>query len=63
MIIEGLDDSSWLDLENGIRIRFEPGGHYRTGDYWLIPARAESGSIEWPYSAGNPLAKPPFGST
>jgi hypothetical protein len=61
VIREGLGDNSWLDLENGIRIRFDPGGQYRTGDYWLIPTRAETGSIEWPCSDGNPLARPPFG--
>jgi len=61
VIKEGLGDNSWLDLENGIRIRFDPGGQYRTGDYWLIPARVETGSIEWPCSDGNPLAKPPVG--
>ena len=61
LIREGSDDNSWLDLENGIRIRFDPGGQYRTGDYWLIPARAETGSIEWPCSDGNPLATPPHG--
>ncbi|NIO27661.1 MAG: hypothetical protein GTO29_03805 [Candidatus Latescibacteria bacterium] len=60
VIREGSDDNSWLDLENGIRIRFDPGGQYRTGDYWLIPARAETGGIEWPCSDGNPLSKPPF---
>lgn len=37
----------WIDLENGIQVRFEP-GTYRTGDYWLIPARTVLGDIEWP---------------
>jgi hypothetical protein len=37
----------WLPLENGIAVQFEPGG-YLTGDYWLIPARVETGDIEWP---------------
>jgi len=61
VIKEGLGDNSWLELENGIRIRFDPGGQYCTGDYWLIPARTETGNIEWPYYDGNPLAKPPAG--
>ncbi len=61
MIKEGLDDNSWIDLENGIRIRFDPAGQYRTGDYWLIPACAKTGSIEWPCSNESPLAKPPVG--
>ena len=61
VIKEGLSENSWLDLENGIRIRFEPGGKYCTGDYWLIPARTQTGSIEWPCSDGSPTARPPFG--
>ncbi len=42
--------ADWLDLENGVQVRFED-GLYRSGDYWLIPARATgsaAGSIEWP---------------
>ena len=61
VIKEGLSENSWLDLENGIRIHFDPGGKYCTGDYWLIPARTQTGSIEWPCSDGSSLARPPFG--
>ncbi len=42
------DDANWIDLEDGIQIQFVEGGEYRTGDYWLIPARVATGSIEWP---------------
>ena len=38
----------WIDLEDGIQVRFTAGGEYRTGDYWLIPARVATGQIEWP---------------
>ncbi len=38
----------WLDLEDGVQVRFGPGGTYRTGDYWLFPARVSTGNIEWP---------------
>jgi hypothetical protein len=38
----------WIDLEDGLQIRFEQDGEYRTGDYWLIPARVVTGKIEWP---------------
>lgn len=43
----------WIDLEDGIQVRFAapadgPEGTYRTGDYWLIPARVATGRIEWP---------------
>jgi hypothetical protein len=42
--------SAWIPLEDGLQVRFEPGGSYRTGDYWLIPARVATGGIEWPTS-------------
>jgi hypothetical protein len=63
---EGTDaDPVWIDLENGIQIGFSGGGTYRTGDYWLIPARYAAG-IEWsstPDGAGHdvPDALPPHG--
>lgn len=44
-------EDAWLTLENGIQIQFQsnPSGNiYRTGDYWLIPARTATGSVEWP---------------
>ncbi|MGX2041049.1 DUF6519 domain-containing protein [Methylocaldum sp. MU1018] len=49
-----IEEGKWLTLENGIQIWFEQAGDgsrphtYRTGDYWLIPARVETGDIEWP---------------
>ena len=38
---------SGFELENGIEIQFSA-GHYRSGDYWTIPARTATGDIEWP---------------
>jgi hypothetical protein len=38
----------WIDLEEGIQVSFSSKGHYRSGDYWLIPARVANGRIEWP---------------
>jgi hypothetical protein len=36
---------------------------YRTGDYWLIPARAVTGDVEWPKDdKGHPEAQPPHGT-
>lgn len=55
------DDDAWLHLEDGVQIRFAPGGVYRTGDYWLIPARVASGQVEWPLEAGQPALRPPAG--
>lgn len=40
--------AKWMDLEDGIQVQFAEGGEYRTGDYWLIPARVATGNIEWP---------------
>jgi hypothetical protein len=37
----------WMDLEDGIQIKFEPGS-YRSRDHWTIPARVETGDIIWP---------------
>ncbi len=59
------DNDGWLPLEDGVEVHFEA-GTYRTGDYWLIPARAFigefSGDIEWPLDgSGNPVALPPAG--
>lgn len=39
----------------------EPAAPYRTGDYWMIPARVATGDVEWPGPPGNPLALPPHG--
>ena len=68
--------NSWLVLEEGVQIQFQPplpgrpDNQYRTGDYWLIPARTATGDVEWPRetikdsSGANlavPIAKPPDG--
>jgi hypothetical protein len=65
---ESDDENGWLELEDGIRIQFQPGSgepelapYYRTGDYWLLPARVATGDIEWPGDRGEPLAVPPHG--
>jgi hypothetical protein len=59
---------NWIPLEKGIQIHFQSGGNYRTGDYWLIPARTATGQLEWPMihsaeSAGDHLPDwlPPHG--
>lgn len=61
-------EKEWLMLEDGVQIQFQPGdalhpgGQYRTGDYWLIPARTATGDIEWPRDKdGNPQSQPPHG--
>ena len=57
----GKEVDNWLALEDGIQVQFERGGHYRTGDYWLIPARTATGDVEWPGTVRNPKAMPPHG--
>jgi hypothetical protein len=54
-VVEGAgEDDGWLGLEDGVQIQFpkpaqgQPANHYRTGDYWLIPARTATGDVEWP---------------
>jgi hypothetical protein len=74
LILEN-DGNMWLELENGVQIQFQPApagqqNEYRTGDYWLIPARTATADVEWPTESvtdnqGNttvtPLSKPPDG--
>jgi Family of unknown function (DUF6519) len=48
-IIEGGHEANWLEIEDGIQIQFQVAGehahHYRTGDYWLLPARVANEGI------------------
>ncbi|MFO7540434.1 MAG: DUF6519 domain-containing protein [Chloroflexota bacterium] len=57
-----VSEGEWLELEDGVQIRFDEGGDYRSGDYWLIPARVATGDVEWPLDTeGRPLARSPHG--
>jgi hypothetical protein len=64
-------EKGWLELEDGVEIQFvDPDNSvYRTGDYWLIPARVATGDVEWPREAvpgaaeKRPLSKLPDGVT
>lgn len=64
-VVAKSDGEMWLELEDGILIKFDSAGKtgageddvgkklpmpdiYKTGDYWLIPARTITGDIEWP---------------
>lgn len=57
---------SFLDLENGVQVRFFAGS-FKTADYWTVAARTatadtQSGNIEWPRdNANQPVAQSPFG--
>jgi hypothetical protein len=45
---EIITGTKWIALEHGIEVCFKEGDEYHCGDYWLIPARAATGDIEWP---------------
>jgi hypothetical protein len=68
-ILEPTDATQWIALEDGILIQFQPvqpqgaeANTYRTGDYWLVPARVATGNVEWPNDQdGKPRAVPPHG--
>jgi len=64
-IVEGDVAGEWgVLLEDGVQVRFGGGdtAEFRTGDYWLIPARVATGSIEWPAADnGDPQPLAPFG--
>lgn len=53
-------NDGWIGLEDGVEVMFEPGS-YRTGDYWLIPARTVTGDVEWPHDDSGPLPQPAAG--
>ena len=59
-------NNGYIALEGGVEILFS-GTQFKTGDYWLIPARTaiadtEIGGIDWPKdSGGNSLAQAPAG--
>jgi hypothetical protein len=59
-----ITEDGWIDLEDGIQIKFsadKQDGEYRTGDYWLIPARVATGNVEWPVEDNLPQSLPPHG--
>lgn len=63
-----LTEVGWLTIEDGISVSFEAAKsdqqHYRTGDYWLIPARTAIGDVLWPRGTDakrEPLPRPPHG--
>jgi hypothetical protein len=42
-----------VELEDGVQVEFD-GGTFASGDYWLIPARTLTGTVEWPRHGGAP---------
>jgi hypothetical protein len=53
--------NDWIELEGGIQVLFSS-GTYKTGDYWMIPARTATGQIEWFLDDSNtPIPQLPLG--
>ena len=50
--------NEWVELEAGIRVKFDPNSSYETGDYWMIPARSGPSDIEWPNDQAVPNPQP-----
>ena len=48
------DAPVFIDLEDGVQVEFS-GGTYRTGDYWLVPARTSTGDVDWPTVGDQPV--------
>ncbi|MCA8975752.1 MAG: DUF1573 domain-containing protein, partial [Planctomycetes bacterium] len=51
-VISGPADGVFTALEDGVEVALYD-GDYRTGDYWLIPARTATGDVEWPTDAAS----------
>lgn len=54
-VLEGITNQDWQDLEDGVQVRLRGGAgddgrprRYRTADWWTIPARTNTGDVEWP---------------
>ncbi len=68
--VQVVEEDKWILLEEGVEVCFPSAktlnqdplpSSYRTGDYWLIPARTATGDVEWPGSADAPIPLPPHG--
>ncbi len=59
------EKEGWVELTDGLEVQFSreaiPDAGYRTGDYWLVPARTATGDVIWPRDAGVPRAMPAHG--
>jgi hypothetical protein len=49
-----------IALDDGLEVRFE-GSRFRSGDYWLIAARAGDRSLTWPDATDAADPRPPHG--
>lgn len=54
-VLDGVTNQDWRDLEDGVQVQLRGGNgpdgeprRYRVGDWWTIPARTNTGDVEWP---------------
>ena len=57
------EPDSWIEVEDGVQIKFSAPGNYRTRDFWMIPARIATGDVEWPGDPSHPRWVTPHGIT
>ncbi len=55
------ESDGWIPVEDGLQVKFSAAGNYRTGDYWMIPARTATADVEWPGEPGDPRWVTPYG--
>lgn len=59
-----VQEGRWTPLEDGVEVYFAADATYQTGEYWLVPARTVTGTVEWPVDPANrPLLAAPAGPT
>ncbi len=58
---QGSTTRTWIALEDGLQVAFENDHTYRSGDYWVIPARAASTSLDWPQQDDGPVYRAAVG--
>jgi hypothetical protein len=55
------ESDRWIQVEDGLQIKFSASGNYRTGDFWMIPARTVTADVEWPGEPSHPRWVTPHG--
>ena len=58
--LTGVAADTWTTLESGVQVQFTD-GEYSVGDYWLIPARTLTATIDWRQDGELPAFEPPAG--
>jgi Family of unknown function (DUF6519) len=61
--VAAMEPEGWIHVEDGVQIKFSASGSYRTGDFWMFPARTITADVEWPEEAGYPRWVTPHGMT